>query len=283
MTPKSRPKLTCVDNVAGVPAEREPSPPGPPAAAADASEGHPEPAVEAPPHRRPGRPRSRPRPEGDPGDARSDIVRAAASLFAERGVQVVTMAEIADRAGLQQPSLYYYFRSKIDVLQHILEDVNRIPLSIVERARQATGVPVAVRLFWLVYQDVLALCRFPFDINEVHRLSARNPGEFERYWVERQHLNDEVEALILEGIRSGELREVDARLAALTLLANDEATQNWFRPVAGRRLAGRDDPALGDYTPEEIADTVAETALRCLLVRVATVDAVRARAASLAL
>jgi TetR/AcrR family transcriptional regulator len=277
--------LTSVDIVASVTTDREPPPTVPDPAIPGASSG----AASAPPGapsggpstRRPGRPRTRPRPEGDGGDARGDIVRAAAALFAERGVQVVTMAEIADRAGLQQPSLYYYFRSKIDVLRHILDDVNRIPLSIVERARQATGTAVAVRLFWLVYQDVLALCRFPFDINEVHRLSASNPAEFERYWVERQHLNDEVEALILEGIRSGELREVDARLAALTLLANDEATQNWFRPVAGRRLDGRDDPALGDYSAEEIADAVAESALRCLLVRASAVDAVRARAASL--
>jgi AcrR family transcriptional regulator len=260
-----------------MPANHETSPPAPEAGRASGRAHEP---GTAPTARRPGRPRTRPRPDGD-GDARSDIVRAAASLFAERGVQAVTMAQIAERAGLQQPSLYYYFRSKIDVLGHILDDVNRIPLSIVERARQATGVPVAVRLFWLVYQDVLAICRFPFDINEVHRLSARNPVEFDRYWVERQHLNDEVEALILEGIRTGELREVDARLAALTVLANDEATQNWFRPVAGRRLAGRQDPALGDYTPEEIADAVAETALRCLLARVGTIDAVRARAAAL--
>jgi AcrR family transcriptional regulator len=190
------------------------------------------------------------------------------------------MAEIAERAGLQQPSLYYYFRSKLDVLRHILADVNRIPLSIVERARNTEG-PVAVRLFWLVYQDVLALCAFPFDINEVHRLSAGNPEEFEGYWVERQHLNDEVEALIAEGIAAGELREVDPRLAALMVLANDEATQNWYRPVAGRRLAGRADPALGDYSPEEIADQTAEAALRHLLVRTASVDAVRARALSI--
>jgi AcrR family transcriptional regulator len=191
------------------------------------------------------------------------------------------MAEIAERAGLQQPSLYYYFRSKLDVLRHILGDVNRIPLTIVEQARTADG-PVAPRLYWLVYQDVLALCRFPFDINEVHRLSAGNPEEFDRYWAERQHLNDEVEALVTDGITAGELREVDPRLAALTILANDEATQNWYRPVAGRRLAGRVDPALGDYTPEEIADQVAEQALRHLLVRASTVDAVRVRAMSLA-
>lgn len=226
--------------------------------------------------RRPGRPRARPR-QNDESDVRGDIVRAAAELFGERGVNAVTMAEIAERAGLQQPSLYYYFRSKLDVLRHILADVNRVPLSIVEAARRAEG-PVAVRLFRLVYQDVLALCAFPFDINEVHRLSAQNPAEFERYWVERQHLNDEVEALITEGIAAGELREVDPRLAALMVLANDEATQNWFRPVAGRRLAGRSDPALGDYSAEEIADQTAEAALRHLLVRTASVDAVRARA-----
>jgi AcrR family transcriptional regulator len=227
--------------------------------------------------RRPGRPRSRPAPANRDGGARDDIVRAASALFAERGVQSVTMAEIAERAGLQQPSLYYYFRSKVDVLNHILHDVNRIPLSIVERALGADG-PVAVRLYWLVYQDVLALCRFPFDINEVHRLSASHPTEFERYWIERQQLNDEVETLIAAGIEAGELREVDPRLAALTLLANDEATQNWFRPVGDYRLAGRADPVLGDYTAEEAADHVAEMALRHLLVRPASVDAVRARA-----
>jgi len=227
-------------------------------------------------HRRPGRPRTRPRPSPE-SDARADIVQAAAELFGERGVHGVTMAEIAERAGLQQPSLYYYFRSKLDVLHHILADVNRIPLSIVERAREADG-PVAVRLFWLVYQDVLALCRFPFDINEVHRLSAGNPELFDGYWVERQQLNDEVEALITEGIAAGELRDVDPRLAALMLLANDEATQNWYRPVAGRRLSGRTDRALGDYSPEEIADQTAEAALRHLLVRAASVDAIRARA-----
>lgn len=190
------------------------------------------------------------------------------------------MSDIAERAGLQQPSLYYYFRSKLDVLAHILDDVNRIPLSLVERARTAGG-PVAVRLFWLIYQDVLAICRFPFDINEIHRLSGSHRGEFERYWVERQRLNDEVEALVAAGVEAGELRDVDPRLAALTLLANDEATQNWFRPVGGHRLHGRSDPVLGDYTPEEVADHTAEMALRHLLARPSALDGVRARARTL--
>ncbi len=227
--------------------------------------------------RRRGRPPSRPRADERAGATVDDIVAAAAALFAEHGIQAVTMADIAERAGLRQPSLYYYFRSKIGVLGHILHDVNRIPLSIVDQARYADG-PVAVRLFWLIYQDILALCRFPFDINEIHRLSAGHPEVFDGYWEERQRLNDEVESLIVAGIEAGELRDVDPRLAALTLLANDEATQNWLRPVGDHRLGDREDVVLGDYRPEEVADHGAEVALRHLLVRPSTLGSVRARA-----
>ena len=140
------------------------------------------------------------------------------------------MAQIAEQAGLQQSSIYYWFRSKSDILASILERVNRVPLAIVERERAAAG-PVAVRLLRLVREDVLALCGFPFDINEIHRLARRRRRTSPAYWEERRRLDDEVEALVAEGVASGELRPVDARLAARTLLAGDEATQNWFRSL----------------------------------------------------
>ncbi len=177
---------------------------------------------------------------------------AASDLFAVHGVDAVSMAQIAERAGLKQSSIYYWFRSKSDILASILERVNRLPLEIVERERAAEG-PVAERLLRVVRQDVLALCGFPFDINEIHRLARHCPDDFEAYWVERQRLDDEVEALIAEGIANGELRAVDARLAARTLLAGDEATQNWFRSSGEAQ-----------YSAEQVADFVAEMAVRGL-------------------
>jgi AcrR family transcriptional regulator len=193
-------------------------------------------------------------------------VGAASALFAAHGVESITMAQIAELAGLQQSSIYYWFRSKADILGSILERVNRIPLTIVERERAASG-PVAPRLYRLVREDVLALCGFPFDINEIHRLAQRNPEDFAAYWDERRHLDDEVEALVAEGQATGELRAVDPRMAARTLLANDEATQNWFRGGGA------------DTTAEALADHVAESAVRGLLVDPATADEAR-RAAS---
>jgi hypothetical protein len=60
--------------------------------------------------------------------------------------------------------------------------------------------------------------------------------------------------MVAEGVASGELRPVDPKLAARSLLAADEATQNWFRPLG-----------TSGYTAEEVADHIATTAVRALL------------------
>ena len=199
--------------------------------------------------------RGRPRSAGSSTDAdpREGIVAAASVLFGAHGVEAVTMSQIADRAGLKQSSIYYWFSSKAEILASILERVNRVPLEIVERAQSSDG-PVAMRLHRLVRDDALALCEFPFDINEVHRLALRAPDDFAAYWEERERLHDGVERLLADGVASGELREIDVRLTAWSLLASDEGNQNWYRS-----------PERAGYTGGDLADHLAETALRSLL------------------
>lgn len=224
--------------------------------------------------RRPvGRPRARAASTGASElGARAEIVAVASRLFASKGVSETTMAEIADGAGLQQSSLYYYFRSRDAILEEILGTVNRVPLEFVARLK-GDGGPAAVRLHRLIRFDVAALSEFPFDINEVHRLASRQPEGFDVYWEERQRLNDEIEALVAEGVAAGEFIAVDPRLAATTLLANDEAVQHWNR--GRRRLANRVAPDVGDYTPAEIGLFLADLGLRGLLARPARLDAIR--------
>ena len=55
--------------------------------------------------------------------------------------------------------------------------------------------------------------------------------------------------LIVDGIATGELRAVDARLMALTVLSNDEAVQNWYRPLGEHRLVGDYEPANTTVQP----------------------------------
>lgn len=206
---------------------------------------------------RTGRPRADARPlEREP---REEILAVASRLFSERGVAGTTMSEIARRSGLRQSSVYYYFRDKEAILEEILGSVNRVILDQLARVNAEGGSP-ALRLYRLIHLDVRQLCAFPYDINEISRLSALQEERFESFWRERRALNRAVEELVREGIAAGELVDVDPRLAALTLLANDEATQNWHRPVGA--LGQLEDDG---YEPEGIAVFLADLAVGGLL------------------
>jgi AcrR family transcriptional regulator len=173
-----------------------------------------------------GRPRLHPRAGlGDPSD---EIMAVASRLFGERGVAATTMSQIAREAGLQQSSLYYYFRGKEDVLSAIVAKANVIPLALVRRV-QRDGGSSPVRLFRFVRGDVAALCALPFDINEVHRFASRDRQRFARYWTERRRLQRTLVSMVRDGIADGMLRDVEPKLTAITIMSNDEAVQNWFR------------------------------------------------------
>lgn len=49
-------------------------------------------------------------------DRRSLIRTTALSLFAERGYDRTSLKDIADRIGITHPALYYYYKSKSDIL-----------------------------------------------------------------------------------------------------------------------------------------------------------------------
>src|ERR1700682_5262362 len=119
----------------------------------------------------PMRPVGRPRlvdraPTASPRDG---IVLAAGRLFAELGYANVTMSDIARAAGLQQSSLYYWFRRKELVLQATLE-VNRLPGEFLRRIA-GEPLPPSVKLYRLLRFDTYQLCESALDINEIERLA----------------------------------------------------------------------------------------------------------------
>ena len=54
------------------------------------------------------------------GKARKEkLIEKAASLFMERGYDRVSMKRLANAAGLQPSTIYYYFESKKEILDSI--------------------------------------------------------------------------------------------------------------------------------------------------------------------
>lgn len=183
------------------------------------------------------------------------------------------MAEVADEVGLGVSSIYYYFANKHEILERIVDDVNRVPLAIAAQVGEMFD-DAPRRLHAFVRNDAAALCEFPFDINEVHRLAADERDLFADYWADRRRLIQFVEEVVHQGIEAGDFREVDPALSALTILSNDEAVQNWFRaPITG------DD--VTDRSADDVGLFVADLALRGLLLDTSLVEAIGSDTAAL--
>jgi AcrR family transcriptional regulator len=222
----------------------------------------------------------RPRANGAPAarSPRDEIVAVATQLFAEQGFDQTTMSEIARAAGLQQSSLYYWFKRKELILQAVFA-VNRTPLEFIERIGAGSGSP-ALKLYRLIRFDTIQLCESPCDVLEVGRLAARQPDLFADYWRDRQRLHDWVVSLVRAGADEGEFAPVDPDLTALGLLSLDEGVQHWVRHGEQHRLDGAARFRYPPFTPAEAGDFAAATALRSLLQPPAALAALQAKAAT---
>lgn len=63
-----------------------------------------------------------PRPKSPPPDRRQEILAAALKVFADKGYQAATNAEIAREAGVTAAALYYYFPSKGELFRAVIAD-----------------------------------------------------------------------------------------------------------------------------------------------------------------
>ena len=54
-------------------------------------------------------------------NTREIILKNALSLFAKKGYDAVSVAQIADETGIKAPSLYKHFKSKEDIFKSIIK------------------------------------------------------------------------------------------------------------------------------------------------------------------
>jgi AcrR family transcriptional regulator len=223
------------------------------------------------------------RPRLEPGSAasgsqRDEIVAAATRLFAEQGYAQTSMSDIARAVGLQQSSLYYWFRRKELILQAALT-VNRTPLEFIGRVGAGSGRP-ALKLYRLLRHDTRQLCLSPVDFNEMERLAENQPVAFADFWRDYARLHDWVVSLLRAGMHEGEFVVCDAEETATALLCFDEGIQKRSRHQQRHRSGGDSPFVHPQASAERWADVVATTSLRSLLVSPDGVDELRREAAA---
>jgi AcrR family transcriptional regulator len=158
-----------------------------------------------------------------------DILKVAARLFAEQGYERTTLDMVADELGLSKPSLYYYVKSKEDILADIFQEIFQRILESAQRDSSPNLEP-QVQLQRLIIAYVAHACVFPegriLFLYESYLLSICNP----ELLALRDRYQRQIEDAISEGIQQGIFRVSDARLAMLAIVGALHAIPLWYLP-----------------------------------------------------
>ncbi len=170
---------------------------------------------------------------------RTELTRAAARLFAEKGYHGTSVGDLAEALGVQKGSLYAHIESKADLLWEVARDgaaafhagLDGVPEEgpVVGRIREALRAHLRV-----VGEQLDVATVF---IREWRYLEGERRAEFV---AERRRYEERFRALFREAREHGELRtDLDDGAAALVALSAANWAYTWLRP-------GADTDALAD-------------------------------------
>ncbi len=173
---------------------------------------------------------------------RQAILDRAARLFHERGYHETTLDDIAAALAVTKPTLYYYVRSKEDILVQILSDALAFARATFDAAhREGRGGLERLRIFVRRYVEAMTLphgrCLLTMRATP---LAAKTRAQLNASFRQMDAL---VRDLIHEGIADGSIAPCDVRMAAFALFGAINTVPFWFNEK-GRLSAGEAGDAL---------------------------------------
>lgn len=174
---------------------------------------------------RSGAPRARAAARAEPRRT-AQIIDAAAQVFAERGYHGASTQDIADRLGIRQASLYYYFRSKEAALEAVCA---RGVDGYVERAREiaSSGVTPIEKLSALISAHLEPMGDRPHYVRVFVTQRQHLPSASRRRVGARARAYEQIMRSVIEdGQANGTMRSdfAAARMALIVLGACNAAT-----------------------------------------------------------
>jgi AcrR family transcriptional regulator len=186
---------------------------------------------------------------------REELTRIAARLFAERGYQGTSLADLAAQLGVQKPSLYHHIASKEDLLWEVAWEGSE---AFHEALDAVPGDASATERIRLALRGHLAIVAEQLDVATVFVREWRHlEGERrDRFVAERRRYEERIRDLFRDGVEGSELRtDLDVATAALLFLSAANWAYTWLRPdadtaaLADRLFAALLDGMRGYATP----------------------------------
>lgn len=158
-----------------------------------------------------------------------DLIHAGLSLFLERGIEAVTIDEVAREAGMAKGNFYRYFRDKADLVEAVIEPVASTTRDAVQECdaqlREANGRDEAVAAYGQLGNRLAgALALYP-DAMCLYLQERRAPATTARQAISdlATELDDRAMALSQVAADREFVSISDPRVSALAVLGAVEA------------------------------------------------------------
>jgi AcrR family transcriptional regulator len=173
-------------------------------------------------------------------DRRDAILRAAARLFRAHGFADTGMRDIAHAADLSAANLYHYFDGKNDLLVYCQDRSLDRMLDAVAAARRASS-SAAERLRLVLTAHLHTLLDEIEGATAHLEIDSLPPGLRTGIVRKRDRYEQALRRILADGVRSGELVDMDPSIVARAMLGAMNSTVTWFRPEGSATAA-----AVGD-------------------------------------
>lgn len=211
-------------------------------------------------------PKERPGPPGGKRDVNRKrrtrtIAGAALGLFLERGVESVTIDDIAREAQVAKGSFYRYFEDKTELVDAIFEPVAALMRAAMQRCEEALRAAddreSLVEAYQGLARDLIPITIGYLDVIRLYLQENRAPGHGARAPIRALALDVEKRAVRLTEIAvdKGLLAVPDPRISALAVVGAIEQLALGF---LGGRL---------DAPPPDVASTLIDLVLEGLRIR----------------
>jgi AcrR family transcriptional regulator len=183
-----------------------------------------------------------------------EIIRVAARLFKEKGYRATTLEDIAAAVGMLKGSLYYYIRSKEELLYLVVRDPIRQAYSKLDEIANSDA-PIVTKIAQAITNHIesfhehyphiaVYLHDYHHLMQQLQKNAIETPKHYQRLWAD----------LLQQGVESGVLRnDLHVKITGYAVLGMCNWVYRWYNPN-------------GALSAQEIADIFTKLVLEGLTV-----------------
>jgi AcrR family transcriptional regulator len=178
-------------------------------------------------------------------ERRDEILRTLAEFLRERHLSALKMQDIADRLGMTKGNLYYYFKSKHEILFHCHMKAMEHSLNALDIVRALPARP-SEKLHDLLVRHIRGITDEAYGAVLLTDLENLTRSQRRRYVALRDRFEQGVRSLIEEGIARGEFVAQDVNLVGFAILGGVNWISKWYSS-RGPRTAQEVAIAFADF------------------------------------